>query len=84
MASFILTYPFPVLNHALGAALTFWIYAAICVAGFLFIQARLPEAKGKTLEDIEHLWDGQVRRSLDRLGIRRREQVCFYSPRRIS
>lgn len=57
MASFILTYTFPVLNHALGAALTFWIYAAICVAGFLFIRARLPETKGKTLEDIEHLWD---------------------------
>ena len=57
MASFILTYTFPVLNHALGAALTFWIYAAVCVAGFLFIRARLPETKGKTLEDIEHLWD---------------------------
>lgn len=57
MASFILTYTFPVLNHGLGAARTFWIYAAICAAGFLFIHARLPETKGKTLEDIEHLWD---------------------------
>jgi len=47
IASFILTYTFPLFNHALGAAKTFWIYAAICVAGFFFIKARLPETKGK-------------------------------------
>ena len=56
IASFILTYTFPLLNNALGAAMTFWIYAGICVAGFLFIKARLPETKGKTLEEIEAFW----------------------------
>ncbi len=56
VASFILTYTFPLFNHALGAAKTFWIYAVICVAGFLFIKARLPETKGKTLEQIEGMW----------------------------
>ena len=53
IACFILTYTFPLLNSGLGAAGTFWIYAAICVAGFLFIKRRLPETKGKTLEEIE-------------------------------
>src|SRR6266496_4423375 len=57
IASFILTYTFPIFNHSLGAAKTFWIYAAICVAGFLFIKARLPETKGKTLEQIEASWN---------------------------
>jgi SP family arabinose:H+ symporter-like MFS transporter len=57
VASFILTYTFPLFNHALGAARTFWIYAAICVAGFFLIKARLPETKGKTLEQIEALWN---------------------------
>jgi len=52
---FILTYTFPLLNGSLGPARTFWIYAAICVAGFLFIKFRLPETKGKTLEEIESL-----------------------------
>src|ERR1700693_616687 len=56
VASFILTYTFPLFNHVLGAAKTFWLYAAICVAGFVFIKARLPEPKGKTLEQIEGLW----------------------------
>ena len=56
IACFILTYTFPLLNTHLGAARTFWIYAAICVAGFCFIKARLPETKGKTLEQIEAFW----------------------------
>jgi sugar porter (SP) family MFS transporter len=50
---FTLTYTFPHLKEAVGIGNTFWIYAAICAAGFLFILARLPETKGKTLEDIE-------------------------------
>lgn len=53
VACFILTYTFPILNAQLGPAGTFWLYAAICVAGFVFIFARLPETKGKTLEQIE-------------------------------
>lgn len=56
IASFILTYTFPLLNNALGAAMTFWIYAGICLAGFFFIKARLPETKGRTLEEIEAFW----------------------------
>ncbi len=53
-ACFVLTYTFPLLNHALKASGTFWLYAAICVLGFVFIKARLPETKGKSLEQIEH------------------------------
>lgn len=52
-ASFILTYTFPLLNNALGAAGTFWIYAAICFAGLMFIWKRVPETKNKSLEEIE-------------------------------
>ncbi|MEI8288211.1 MAG: sugar porter family MFS transporter [Verrucomicrobiota bacterium] len=53
IACFLLTYTFPILNAKLGPAGTFWLYAAICVAGFLFIFAKLPETKGKSLEQIE-------------------------------
>ena len=53
LASFLLTFTFPILNHWLGMAGTFWIYGAICMAGFLFVLARVPETKGKTLEEIE-------------------------------
>ncbi len=53
IACFILTYTFPILNARLGSAGTFWLYAAICVAGFVFIKLKLPETKGKSLEEIE-------------------------------
>jgi SP family sugar porter-like MFS transporter len=52
-ACFLLTYTFPLLNARLGAAGTFWTYAAICMAGLLFLYLRLPETRGKTLEQIE-------------------------------
>lgn len=52
-ACFLLTYTFPLLNEWLGASGTFWIYGAICFAGFLFIRTQLPETKGKSLEEIE-------------------------------
>jgi SP family sugar porter-like MFS transporter len=53
-ACFLLTYTFPLLNDSLNASGTFWLYGAICVLGFWFIAAKLPETKGKTLEQIEH------------------------------
>ena len=53
IACFLLTYTFPMLNAKLGSSGTFWLYAAICVAGFVFIFFKLPETKGKTLEQIE-------------------------------
>jgi sugar porter (SP) family MFS transporter len=53
IACFILTYTFPLLNKNLGAAGTFWLYAVICILGFLFILKKLPETKGKSLEEIE-------------------------------
>jgi MFS family permease len=52
-ACFALTHSFPLLNRGLGPAVTFWIYAVICVAGFVFIWRRLPETKGRSLEEIE-------------------------------
>jgi len=53
IACFVLTYTFPILNSKLGSAGTFWLYAAICAAGFVFIKVKLPETKGKSLEQIE-------------------------------
>jgi sugar porter (SP) family MFS transporter len=53
IACFLLTYTFPLLNGTFGAARTFWLYATICGAGFLFILFRVPETKEKSLETIE-------------------------------
>jgi sugar porter (SP) family MFS transporter len=52
-ACFLLTYTFPFLNAALGASGTFWTYAAICIAGYIYLRLNLPESKGQSLEEIE-------------------------------
>jgi sugar porter (SP) family MFS transporter len=53
VACFVLTYTFPILNKMLNASGTFWLYAFICLSGFLFILKKLPETKGKSLEEVE-------------------------------
>jgi SP family sugar porter-like MFS transporter len=53
-ACFILTYSFPLLNRSLKASGTFWLYGFICILGFWYILKKLPETKGKSLEEIEH------------------------------
>ena len=49
----ILTLTFPYLKAGLGAHGAFWLYGVICVIGFVVILMKLPETKGKSLEDIE-------------------------------
>jgi sugar porter (SP) family MFS transporter len=53
IACFVLTFAFPLLQRSVGMAGTFWIYAAICWAGFVFVLAKVPETKGRSLEQIE-------------------------------
>jgi SP family sugar porter-like MFS transporter len=48
-----LTLTFPYLKAGLGAHGAFWLYGVICVIGFIVILLKLPETKGKSLEDIE-------------------------------
>lgn len=53
IASFLLTYTFPVLHDLLETSGVFWAYGVICLLGYVFITKRLPETKGKSLEEIE-------------------------------
>jgi MFS family permease len=53
LASFLLTFTFPVLTEALGSAGTFLTYGVICLFGLGFALGRVVETKGKSLEQIE-------------------------------
>ncbi len=55
---YIVAQTFPMLNDnpAIGPAKTFWVYAAFSLAGLLFVLAKVPETKGRTLEEIEASW----------------------------
>ncbi len=53
IACFVVTFTFPLLNSAIGLTGTFWVFACVCFAGFLFVLKFVPETKGKSLEEIE-------------------------------
>jgi SP family sugar porter-like MFS transporter len=52
-ASMLLTFFFPIVNNAINASGSFWLFAIICFAGFIFIKNKLSETKGISLEQIE-------------------------------
>ena len=51
--NFSLTFLFPIINQKLGWAMNFWLYALICIIGYVVMAFLLPETKGKSLEQIE-------------------------------
>ena len=53
IASFVLTYTFPMLNSRLGTAGIFTGYGIICLLGCLLVVFFVPETKGQSLEQIE-------------------------------
>ncbi len=55
-ANFLVSLSFPIMTTRLGAAPTFFTYAASGVPTLLFVIACVLETKGKTLEAIGQLW----------------------------
>ena len=56
IASTALVLLFPIIKSKIYIYGAFWLYAAICILGFFYIKSRLPETKGKSLEEIEELF----------------------------
>ncbi|NQX39901.1 MFS transporter, SP family, arabinose:H+ symporter [Pedobacter steynii] len=56
LADFIVTYTFPVMTRELGTSNTLFCYAAFCLIAFIYMFFRLPETKGKSLEEIESIF----------------------------
>ena len=57
-AYFVLVFTFPVLFEKLGET-SFYIYAGVCVIGFLFVWIKVRETKGKTLEELQNVMSSQ-------------------------
>lgn len=55
-SNWIVAVTFLSLFHHAGPAKTFWLYACICVAAFIFCYVLVPETKGRSLEAIEQHW----------------------------
>jgi sugar porter (SP) family MFS transporter len=55
-ANFLVSLTFPIMTARFGSAPTFFTYAALGVLTLLFVIAKVPETKGKTLEEISKFW----------------------------
>jgi sugar porter (SP) family MFS transporter len=55
-ANFLVSLTFPIMTSRIGSSATFLTYAALGVVTLFFVLARVPETKGKTLEEISALW----------------------------
>src|SRR6266446_4112280 len=55
-ANFLVSLTFPLLRAGLGSSLTFTLYALLGVIGLAFVARRVPETRGKSLEEIAAGW----------------------------
>ncbi|HEX8378439.1 MAG TPA: sugar porter family MFS transporter [Pedobacter sp.] len=53
LADFAASFSFPILNKQLGTSATLSIFALFCIIYLIYIQLKVPETKGKTLEELE-------------------------------
>lgn len=62
LTSALVTNGFPILHKShfnminFNGALPYFIFASVCIISILFIWRLVPETKGKTLEEMEQLW----------------------------
>ncbi|BCG58203.1 sugar porter family MFS transporter [Paenibacillus sp. URB8-2] len=58
-ADFAVSQSFPPLLASAGPGATFWIFGATSLFTFLFTWGVIPETKGKSLEEIEAMWENK-------------------------
>jgi MFS transporter, SP family, arabinose:H+ symporter len=56
LADFAVTYTFPIMTKKLGTAPTLYCYGALCALSFLYVLVKVRETKGRSLEEIEHVF----------------------------
>ena len=59
--AFVISLTFPLLTNLLSQYTTFWLYSAFSLLGLL-LAWKLPETKGKTLEEIEDYFAPRTRK----------------------
>eukprot|EP00301_Raphidiophrys_heterophryoidea_P018011 c2991_g1_i1.p1 GENE.c2991_g1_i1~~c2991_g1_i1.p1 ORF type:complete len:103 (-),score=23.48 c2991_g1_i1:80-388(-) len=56
-ANIVVAFSYSVMDNEIGLPATFLVYSALCVVSIGFVLQRLPETKGKRLEEIAKLFD---------------------------
>ena len=64
--AFLVTASYPLLEEALGEWGVYAMYAAVIVVGMLYVAVCLPETAGKSLEEIEDMFDTDAEKESER------------------
>ena len=62
VSNFLISWTFPIMDKndtlvtMFNHGFAYWVYGSLAILAALFVWKRLPETKGKTLEDMEKLW----------------------------
>lgn len=59
---FVITKFFSNVAAEVGNAGSFWIFAAWCAVGVVFVYKYLPETSGKSLQEIQDILNGNVKK----------------------
>jgi sugar porter (SP) family MFS transporter len=57
-SNFLVALTFPILLATLGGAGSFWLFAVLGIVAWIFVYFRVPETKGRSLEEIEASFRG--------------------------
>lgn len=56
-SAFVVSQSFLTLVDRIGTAATFWLFSGFSVVAFLWIWRKVPETKGRSLEEIQEIWE---------------------------
>jgi SP family xylose:H+ symportor-like MFS transporter len=62
VSNFLISWTFPIMDKndtladMFNHGFSYWMYGVLAILAALFVWKRLPETKGRTLEDMEKLW----------------------------
>ena len=71
IANWVVSLTFPVMNDNVWLTdkfhhgFSYWIYGVMGILSAIFMWKLVPETKGKTLEEIEHLWKKKPKQTVE-------------------
>lgn len=79
-SNFLVSQTFPMMNakdsflfQTFNGGFPFWFYGAMAVLTVIFVYKWIPETKGLTLEELEELWDDEVKEDANDNNVARTE-----------
>ena len=67
-AAFLVTQFFLSIVNAIGEATTVFLFSSLCIVAFVWAYVRVPETRGRSLEEIQELWAPDGGTSTGRTG----------------